>query len=201
MVIENATGGRGDDVLIGNSAANVLTGNDGNDTLLGRDGNDTLNGGNALDNLDGGAGNDTLNGGNSADTLYGGDGNDTLNGGNDQDVLDGGAGNDSLNGGNGKDVYVFGDAGTDTIVGYEKNEKIDLSALDVSMSDVTIFANRIVVELGANDLTIMFNTKGFSTSNLIFEDSSAAVAPLSAPSISLMGSSLSSAHHGDYHLV
>ena len=45
VVIENATGGSGDDVLLGNSAANVLTGNAGNDTLMGRGGNDTLNGG------------------------------------------------------------------------------------------------------------------------------------------------------------
>jgi hypothetical protein len=201
VVIENARGGFGDDILIGNAAANVLTGNDGNDTLLGRDGNDTLNGGNHLDNLDGGAGNDALNGGNGMDQLNGGANNDTLNGGNDEDVLDGGAGNDTLTGGNGKDLYVFGDAGTDTIVGYEKGEKIDLSALDVTLADVTVFSNRIVVELGADDLTIMFNTKNFSTGNLIFEDSMAATSLMSAPTMSLTGGSHSSMHHGDYCLV
>ena len=42
VVIENATGGSGNDVLIGNDAANVLTGNDGDDTLMGRDGDDTF---------------------------------------------------------------------------------------------------------------------------------------------------------------
>ncbi len=45
VVIENATGGGGNDNLIGNSAANVLTGNGGNDNLLGRAGDDTLHGG------------------------------------------------------------------------------------------------------------------------------------------------------------
>ena len=41
-VIENATGGSGNDKLIGNSAANVLTGNNGNDNFVGRGGDDTL---------------------------------------------------------------------------------------------------------------------------------------------------------------
>jgi len=45
VVIENATGGGGNDQLIGNAAANVLTGNDGNDDMLGRAGDDTLDGG------------------------------------------------------------------------------------------------------------------------------------------------------------
>jgi hypothetical protein len=40
VVVENATGGSGDDLLLGNSANNVLTGNDGNDTLGGRTGID-----------------------------------------------------------------------------------------------------------------------------------------------------------------
>jgi serralysin len=49
VVIENATGGSGDDVLIGNEVGNVLTGNGGNDQLLGRGGNDTLIGGGGTD--------------------------------------------------------------------------------------------------------------------------------------------------------
>lgn len=40
-IIENATGGSGDDKLIGNSIDNILTGGAGNDILLGGDGNDT----------------------------------------------------------------------------------------------------------------------------------------------------------------
>ena len=49
VVIENATGGSGNDVLIGNAAANVLTGNAGNDTLIGRGGKDFLVGGAGAD--------------------------------------------------------------------------------------------------------------------------------------------------------
>ncbi len=50
VVIENATGGSGNDRLIGNSATNILTGNDGNDTLVVQDdGNDVLKGGSGDD--------------------------------------------------------------------------------------------------------------------------------------------------------
>ena len=52
-LIENARGGSGNDLIIGNQANNVL---------------------------DGGAGNDTLDGGTGQDTLYPGTGNDVLNG-------------------------------------------------------------------------------------------------------------------------
>jgi serralysin len=45
VMIENATGGSGDDVLIGNDGDNTLTGNDGADVLMGRDGNDLMIGG------------------------------------------------------------------------------------------------------------------------------------------------------------
>ena len=45
VVIENATGGSGNDTLVGNDARNVLTGNAGNDVLIGGEGHDTLIGG------------------------------------------------------------------------------------------------------------------------------------------------------------
>ncbi len=45
VVIENATGGGGNDQLIGNAAANTITGNGGDDDMLGRAGDDTLAGG------------------------------------------------------------------------------------------------------------------------------------------------------------
>ena len=44
-MIKNAVGGAGNDVLLGNSAANQLDGGAGNDTLTGSAGNDTLIGG------------------------------------------------------------------------------------------------------------------------------------------------------------
>ena len=184
VVIENATGGSGNDVILGNSASNVLIGNGGNDVLMGRGGNDTLNGGNGNDtasyaNAAGAVtinlGNNSVRGGDGTDTLIsienavGSAFNDTITGSSGANRLNGGAGNDRLDGGKGVDVYVFSDAGTDTIVGYERGEDIDLSALHVTMSNVSILSDRIVVDLvGNQDLTIMMSTKGFSTSDLIF---------------------------------
>ena len=49
VVIENAIGGRGDDVIIGNDADNILKGNAGNDVLYGGAGQDTLWGGTGQD--------------------------------------------------------------------------------------------------------------------------------------------------------
>ena len=75
VVIENARGGSGADIIIGNSAANVLDGAGGadalaglvgNDVLYGRDGNDVLAGGQGADTLDGGAGTDTADYGSSS---------------------------------------------------------------------------------------------------------------------------------------
>jgi serralysin len=59
VTIENASGGGGNDTLIGNDVANKLHGNGGNDTIKGNGGNDTLDGGAGIDNLQGGTGNDT----------------------------------------------------------------------------------------------------------------------------------------------
>ncbi len=58
-LIENATGGSGDDTIRGNAAANTLRGNDGNDHLIGYGGNDTLVGGAGVDLMEGGAGDDS----------------------------------------------------------------------------------------------------------------------------------------------
>jgi hypothetical protein len=59
-VIENAIGGSGDDILVGNAVANRLKGGPGNDTIYGGDGNDTLEGGVGADRLDGQGGADTF---------------------------------------------------------------------------------------------------------------------------------------------
>jgi Ca2+-binding RTX toxin-like protein len=69
VVIENASGGSGNDVLIGNASNNVLTGNAGNDTLMGRAGNDRLIAG---------AGDDRVLGGDGLDVVSLGAGNDTF---------------------------------------------------------------------------------------------------------------------------
>ena len=47
--IQNAVGGSGDDILVGNALDNVLSGGAGNDILVGGGGNNTLDGGEGLD--------------------------------------------------------------------------------------------------------------------------------------------------------
>ncbi len=60
--IEDATGGRGDDLLIGNAFDNRLRGGAGDDRLVGGEGRDLLIGGRGDDLLEGGAGDDRLYG-------------------------------------------------------------------------------------------------------------------------------------------
>jgi serralysin len=67
--IENATGGTGNDVMIGNSLTNVLKGGAGNDSIKGAAGNDFLYGEIGQDKLDGGPGQDYLGGGLDNDTF------------------------------------------------------------------------------------------------------------------------------------
>lgn len=59
-VIENAIGGKGVDVIVGNAVANILEGRAGQDKLIGNGGNDKLIGGTGNDTLTGGSGKDTF---------------------------------------------------------------------------------------------------------------------------------------------
>ncbi len=58
--VENVSGSRFDDTIIGNVENNSLFGGKGNDILRGLDGNDGLRGGEGGDTMAGGAGNDTF---------------------------------------------------------------------------------------------------------------------------------------------
>ena len=58
VVIENALSGAGNDILIGNDAANTLNGGNGNDMIYGGLGDDRLEGNRGDDRMEGGAGND-----------------------------------------------------------------------------------------------------------------------------------------------
>ena len=106
-----ATGGRGDDTILGGSANDSLTGGAGRNRLYGGEGNDRLNGSNGRDffygeggddRLYGGDGQDYLDGGAGRDRLYGGEGDDFLEGGSNNDFLYGEGGNDLLQGSKGK---------------------------------------------------------------------------------------------------
>lgn len=133
-VIERAGGGRGDDRITGNGAANILAGHGGDDIIAARQGSDTLQGGagndhllgqegddfllgqDGQDRLEGGAGADRLHGGPLADILDGGAGADDLFGADGPDRLGGGAGDDRVHGGDGRDILAGGQ-GTDRLGG------------------------------------------------------------------------------------
>ncbi|QDL90929.1 protease [Paroceanicella profunda] len=124
-LIENAIGGRGNDQVWGNEAANILNGMAGRDSLFGGAGNDRLiggsdrdilHGGEGNDGLYGGAGNDDLTGMTGADRLYGGQGRDYITGGDGNDLIIAGDDADRVFGGAGKD-RIRGDAGDDVLEG------------------------------------------------------------------------------------
>jgi len=94
--IENARGGDGDTVIIGNSVDNYLDGGNGDDDIDGSGGDDTIIGGSGNDDLYGSGGNDVVDGGSGTDTLRGGSGDDTLSGGSGTDSFDGRSGSDTV---------------------------------------------------------------------------------------------------------
>ncbi|HEY8359597.1 MAG TPA: DUF4214 domain-containing protein [Ramlibacter sp.] len=105
-LIENAVGGSGNDVLIGNLADNVLMGGAGNDELYGGSGENILVGGylgNELSLLDIVA--PGLSGLRLAST--GADGNDLLVGGTDDDIFVAGGGKNEVHGKGGADTLVL----------------------------------------------------------------------------------------------
>ena len=193
VVIENAIGGSGDDVINGNAGNNILTGNDGNDTLKGNGGIDTLIGGN---------GNDSYYVDNSLDTIVetGNDSNDqvwssasfvlsdglerlTLTGtnningtgnsldnviyGNDGDnILSGGGGHDALYGGAGHDTYIVSD--NSTVLSEYDNGETDTIMSSVTYSMIFPFVENLVLT-GTLDL----NGTGDDENNAITGNSGA----------------------------
>ena len=83
-------------------------------------------------------------GSSEADTLIGGDGNDRLEGLEGDDVLIGGGGSDRLVGADGADRFVLRSvsestlAAPDRIVGFASEDRLDLSALGLSIDQVQI---------------------------------------------------------------
>ena len=74
----DGTGNSGDNVLVGNGAANGLRGAGGDDRIYARDGNDIVLGGAGADELYGQGGDDRISGGRGFDHLFGGAGADTF---------------------------------------------------------------------------------------------------------------------------
>ncbi len=153
VTIENAEGGAGADLLIGNAVGNILRGLAGNDILAGREGDDSLNGGAGDDRLVGGDGYDTADYSDAAsgvtvrlaqttrqntvgagrdllesiEAVNGSAHNDSLSGNAGGNWLEGGAGDDRLDGLGGND-YLLGGAGNDKLVGGDGDD--DLSDTD-----------------------------------------------------------------------
>jgi serralysin len=111
--IENAIGGTGNDVIVGNQVANGLTGGAGADTISGEAGNDMVHGGAGNDQLDGGSGSDTLDGGDGDDRILGSPGIGPDGSAREGDYYMGGAGADTVTGGPGND-HIYGNELTTT---------------------------------------------------------------------------------------
>ena len=123
-------GTKGDDSVLGGSAADVISGLAGDDMaaphppgggrgghhILGGPGNDRLIGGSGADYIKGNAGNDVLIGGIEKDILRAGTGSDRLIGGSGEDWLLGNDGDDWLDGGSHPD-YLIGGRGNDVLIG------------------------------------------------------------------------------------
>ncbi|GEO18204.1 putative Ig domain-containing protein [Microvirga aerophila] len=107
------------------------TGNELGNLIIGSSGNNLLSG------L---AGDDTLQGGRGTDSLSGGEGDDWLESGGGTTRFEGGVGADVMIGGSGRDTFVFAalaDSGataatSDTISGFSRGDRIDLSAIDAN---------------------------------------------------------------------
>ncbi|MEA3011075.1 MAG: serralysin [Sphingomonadales bacterium] len=140
-IIENATGGGGDDVIRGNDVDNVLLGMAGTDLLYGQAGNDTLNGGLGADAMWGGIGNDSYVVDDSGDivTEAAGEGTDSVSSsisytlGDNVETLTltglalNGTGNglDNVLTGNELNNVLLGGAGDDTLYGMAGNDTLN----------------------------------------------------------------------------
>lgn len=113
-VIENARGGRGNDLLIGN---------DGNNSMIGNLGNDTMRGNGGIDYLHGDAGNDVYE-------WAIGDGNDRIN-------ERFGAGRDSLEI-HLFDEYIFDDNGTDLLGGTTLEDNFEFLRVGDTFNDLEV---------------------------------------------------------------
>ena len=154
VVVENATGGGGNDALVGNAASNTIDGGAGTDQMRGGAGDDAYHVDSTLDivieaagqgadtiyasanytlrnnteveflRADAGSADLRLLGNSIGNGIHGGDGADTLDGRSGADQLHGGGGGDILKGGVGADT-LSGDAGDDRLYGGDDNDTLE----------------------------------------------------------------------------
>lgn len=149
-------GGSGSDTISGGLDDDWMAGDGGDDLVFGGSGQDTILGGEGHDALHGNNGRDLIRGNGGNDSLYGGIGRDSLLGGAGNDILEGGDGRDRMIGGDGADVFVFRsdqfrtDGGSDVILDFGADDRIDLSDLDLSL----------VAELGGHSGELSWSVRG-----------------------------------------
>ncbi|MEO8342521.1 MAG: calcium-binding protein, partial [Gallionella sp.] len=147
----NGWGNTLNNVINGNSGANLLSGDAGTDTLLGNSANDILQGGIGNDSLSDIAGNNLLDGG---------AGSDTLTGANNNDLFLGGVGSDLINTGSGMDMIAFntGD-GQDTVVASTDTDNTISLGGGIRYSDLSLSksGNNLVLNIGAADSVTLQN--------------------------------------------
>lgn len=189
VIIENATGGNGDDTITGNAVRNVIKGKGGKDIISAEAGNDKVLGGSGADRIYGGTGKDQLYGGNQKDKLFGNSGSDSLFGENGNDQLRGGGGSDQLSGGLGKDLLVGGNGndvldggadadrfrfdladGNDDIVSFTEIDRIDLKGTGLVYGDlaINIVGNTATISFGSTVVSILDLQADLDVSDFIF---------------------------------
>jgi serralysin len=148
VTIENATGGSGDDTIIGNSANNVLIGGGGTDTVSYETATAgvTVNMALTTPQDTGGAGVDTLSGFESligssfADVLIAGPTTMSINGGAGDDLIEAGpttpASSLGMYGGDGNDIFLLG-GGSEWIDGGSGFNTVDCSNSSVGVTLIT----------------------------------------------------------------
>jgi serralysin len=172
-VIENAIGGAGADVLVGNDYYNTLDGGGGSDTLTGGAGADTVFGGDGYDlvsyyssaaavyvdlNL---TGVQISTGDASGDVLSGFEGIDGSNIGND--ILIGDASGNWINGRGGHD-YIVGGVGVDTLIGGDGYDSVGYYS---SVAGVNVDLNLTGAQASTGDASgdVLSGVEGIDGSN------------------------------------
>ncbi len=156
----------GDDEMHGNGGDDFLHGLIGNDSIYGGEGDDQIHGGDGNDTLYGGEGNDAILGYGGDDIIYGDEGNDSIFGYDGDDNIHGGRGHDVLIGRAGADL-LDGGVGNDYLAGHiewsnESDGSVDVFIFDVGHGDDTIY---FVNDEDKIDLSA-FNLSGFDDINL-----------------------------------
>jgi Ca2+-binding RTX toxin-like protein len=158
-------GEEGDDYIIGGAGFDDINGNQGDDTASGGPGddwvvggkdNDLLFGDDGADIVWGNLGNDTLSGGPGDDQVRGGQGDDSISGGAGADYISGDRGNDTEVGGPGADTFhSFSGAGVDRVLDFNVGEG-DRVMLDPGTSyTVSQVGADTVIDMGGGDQVIL----------------------------------------------